>query len=50
MIFVAIVLAIVALTHKFTPKLPALALKPVIYAIGIIASFWCVERIAGFWG
>lgn len=48
--FVAAILAVTAVTHRLAPKLPALTLKPIVYAIGIIASFWCVERIAGFWG
>jgi len=47
--FVAVVIAVTRLASKVSPNLPHLALKPIICLVGIIASFWCIERIAGFW-
>ncbi|MFC7336485.1 HupE/UreJ family protein [Haloferula chungangensis] len=47
--FVAVIIALTALTRKITPKINEAAFKPVVYATGIMAAFWCVERISGFW-
>ncbi|MGB6223704.1 HupE/UreJ family protein [Haloferula sp.] len=47
--FVVVIIAVTSITAKISPKINQAAFKPVVYATGIIASFWCVERIAGFW-
>ena len=48
--FVAVALGLMAITRKISPKINEAAFKPVVYATGIVAAFWCVERITGFWG
>jgi hydrogenase/urease accessory protein HupE len=48
--FVAVVIALSTITAKISPRINQAAFKPVVYATGIIAAFWCVERISGFWG
>lgn len=48
--FVAVILLATFLTRRISPKINEVALKPVIYSTGIMAAFWCVERIVGFWG
>jgi hydrogenase/urease accessory protein HupE len=48
--FVAVIIALTTITAKISPKINQAAFKPVVYATGIVASFWCVERIYGFWG
>ena len=47
--FVAVAIALTTLTRKISPKINEAAFKPIVYATGIIAAFWCVERISGFW-
>ena len=47
--FVALMLLVMAASKKLSPRLGQVALKPVVYATGIIAAYWCVERISGFW-
>ncbi|MEP4078477.1 HupE/UreJ family protein [Haloferula sp.] len=48
--FVGVILAVSAIARKISPKINEVALKPVVYATGIMSAFWCVERITGFWG
>lgn len=47
--FVAVAVALAWAGKRISPKINEVAFKPVVYAIGIMAAFWCVERITGFW-
>lgn len=50
LLFVAVILAIVASARvlRFPPLLGRSAFAVTTYAIGIVASFWFIERVAGF--
>ncbi|MGE9270783.1 MAG: HupE/UreJ family protein [Verrucomicrobiales bacterium] len=47
--FIAVMLAGIYLTRKISPTWNERARQPVIFATGILAAYWCVERITGFW-
>ncbi len=46
LLVIAVVLAVRFLVVRFAPKVETPALKAATYAIGIIASYWLIERIA----
>ena len=50
MIFIAIVFSAFALARrvKFPPVFERYASTAATYAIGIVAAFWFIERLAGF--
>jgi hypothetical protein len=45
LIFIAAVLAVIALARRFPVALPAWAWRVPPYAIGAVASFWLIERL-----
>lgn len=47
--FVAIVLSLAWIGRKLLKKEPTWALPASAYAVGAIAAFWTVERVASFW-
>ena len=49
LVFVAVIVIVASLARRVSPKINETALKPVVYATGIMAAFWFVERIVGFW-
>lgn len=49
LIFVAAVLVLYAIGKRLQPTLPEWAWRVPSYAIGGIAAFWVLERVAGFW-
>jgi hydrogenase/urease accessory protein HupE len=49
LLFVAAVLALGALTRGWLVRAPVRATALAAYAIGAVAAFWTVERVAGFW-
>lgn len=49
LIFIGIVLVLVKFYQQLNFKLPEWAWKITPYAMGIIASFWLVERVVAFW-
>lgn len=51
LVFIAVVLGALALVRRvgFPPVLERHALSVATYAIGILAAFWFIERLAGFW-
>ena len=49
LIFIAAILLLYALGKRFQPLPPEWAWRVPSYAIGGIAAFWVIERIAGFW-
>jgi hydrogenase/urease accessory protein HupE len=46
LMFVALVLAAGAVARRWRPALARLALRPAVYAMGILAAFWSFERVA----
>lgn len=48
--FVAVVLCITAIGRRVKARPPAWTTAAVAYSIGILACFWTIERVAGFWG
>jgi hydrogenase/urease accessory protein HupE len=49
LIFVAAVLVLYAIGKRLQPTLPEWAWRVPSYAIGGLAAFWVLERVAGFW-
>ena len=49
LIFIAAILVLYTLGKRFQPLPPEWAWRVPSYAIGGIAAFWVVERVAGFW-
>jgi len=49
LIFIAAILLLYALGKRFQPLPPEWAWRVPSYAIGGVAAFWVIERIAGFW-
>lgn len=47
--FVAVVLGLGALAHRWVKQPPAWAWRLAPYGSGCIAAYWTVERVAGFW-
>lgn len=47
--FVAVVAGLSAIAVRVLDRIPARLYVASAYAIGIMASFWTVERVAGFW-
>lgn len=50
LLFIGAVLAVLALAHRSGLRAPAWAWRVPAYAIGTVAAFWTLERVAGFWG
>ena len=48
--FVATVLAAAALAARWLPALAPRAHRPAVYGMGILAAFWCFERVATWLG
>ena len=49
LIFVAAVLIVKLLIQTVNFRWPIWTEQIPAYAIGSLAAFWCIERIAGFW-
>ena len=47
--FVCVVLTIIALLQRARPQWPDWSGWLTPYAIGSLAAFWCIERVAAFW-
>lgn len=50
LMFVAFVLAVIAAARRFQIPWPAWAWRVPAYAIGSLAAFWTIQRVASFWG
>jgi len=50
LLFIALVLGAGAMVRRWRPRLATLALRPAVYAMGILAAFWSFERVAVWWG
>lgn len=48
--FIAAVLALGALAWRAMPAMAAAARRPTVYAMGMLAAFWCFERTAAWLG
>jgi hydrogenase/urease accessory protein HupE len=48
--FIAAVVALTILVRRTIEKVPLRTPAAAAYAIGIVASFWTIQRVAGFWG
>lgn len=49
LLFIGGVLAVLALARRTGLRAPAWAWRVPAYAIGTVAAFWTLERVAGFW-
>ena len=49
LVFIAAVFALVALLQRTTVTMPAWAWRVPVYAIGSMAMYWTIDRVAGFW-
>lgn len=49
LLFVAVVLTLAAIARRVIRTHPAWALPVSAYAVGSIAAFWTIERVASFW-
>ncbi len=50
LLFVAAMLAVVAIVTRLPLRWPRWSLYVPPYAIGSIAMYWVIDRIAAFWG
>jgi len=50
LLFIAAVLLVLALARRTAVRAPAWAWRVPAYAIGAVAAFWTIERVATFWG
>ncbi len=48
--FIAVVLAGAALLARWLPAAAARSTRPAVYAMGVLAAFWCCERVATWIG
>ncbi len=48
--FIAAVVALTIVVRRTIEKVPLQTHAVAAYAIGIVASFWTIQRVAGFWG
>jgi HupE / UreJ protein len=49
LLFIAAVLLVLALARRTGARAPAWAWRVPAYAIGAVAAFWTIERVAAFW-
>lgn len=47
--FIAVVLTVIALGRRMMKATPEWAPTATAYAIGMVACYWVIERVAGFW-
>jgi hydrogenase/urease accessory protein HupE len=50
LLFIGVALAVLVLGRRVDVRAPAWAWPVPAYAIGTVAAFWTLERVAGFWG
>lgn len=49
LVFIAAVLVIVALARRVPLRLPSWAWRVPAYSIGVMATFWTIQRVVSFW-
>ena len=49
LVFVVAVLLLIALLRQFRRETPKWSPVIAAYAIGIVASYWTIDRVLGFW-